>query len=356
MANIILQAGGGSGGTSPWKKVLKDSTFSLSQEELVGVTKIRPYAFNSSKIQSIDMPEGVTEIGEYAFEQCYQINSMSVPSSVQRVGTNAFGYDGDSIPGTYYNNTKFLGNNDNPYVVLLKVGNVSDTSLPYAIQDGTKIIYARAFSSFSNYSSTTQSISIPDSVSQIGNRAFYRWTGLSSLSLPFTSNLKYIDDEAFTNCGISGTIVFPGSLISIGTNAFGNCSSLQEISFFSRVELGNQAFSNCSSLTSVHGNVFLPAIPQGCFQFCTSLSTIDATLTSMAGTIGNYAFFNTAITAITLDASVSIGDYAFQNCSSLIDIYYGGTMSDWSNVNKGTGWDNGTGNYTVHCSDGDIPK
>lgn len=101
MGNIILQAGGGSGGVNPWKKVLGNSTFSLSQEELTGITSIRPYAFYSSQIQSIGIPQGVTEIGDYAFQNCYQITDIYYDGTMSDWSNVSKGTGWDSGTGNY---------------------------------------------------------------------------------------------------------------------------------------------------------------------------------------------------------------------------------------------------------------
>jgi hypothetical protein len=52
----------------------------------------------------------------------------------------------------------------------------------------------------------------------------------------------------------------------------------------------------------------------------------------------------------------SIGEQVFQDCDSLTDIIYQGTLEEWNKISKGMSWNSKTGNYTVHCTDGDITK
>ncbi len=72
--------------------------------------------------------------------------------------------------------------------------------------------------------------------------------------------------------------------------------------------------------------------------------------------IGSYAFEGcSSLESITIPDSVtSIYRYAFSGCSSLTDITYEGTKAQWNAIEKGSSWNSGTGNYTVHCTDGDI--
>ena len=74
--------------------------------------------------------------------------------------------------------------------------------------------------------------------------------------------------------------------------------------------------------------------------------------------IGEYAFsYCSGLTSVTIPDSVtSIGYEAFYGCSGLTAINFQGTMAQWQAIEKGSYWDNSTGVYTVHCTDGTISK
>ena len=74
--------------------------------------------------------------------------------------------------------------------------------------------------------------------------------------------------------------------------------------------------------------------------------------------IYKYAFEGCSnLTSVTIPDSVtSIGNYAFKDCSNLTEITFTGTKEQWKNIKKGSYWNSGTGNYTVHCSDGYLLK
>jgi len=74
--------------------------------------------------------------------------------------------------------------------------------------------------------------------------------------------------------------------------------------------------------------------------------------------IGEDAFYNcSGLTSITIPSSVtSIGDSAFRGCSGLTSINYQGKNKQWNAISKGYLWNDNTGTYTIHCTDGDIAK
>ena len=63
------------------------------------------------------------------------------------------------------------------------------------------------------------------------------------------------------------------------------------------------------------------------------------------------------LTSVTIPNSVtSIGKYAFLGCTGLTSITFEGTMAQWNEIQKADGWNNNTGSYIIHCTDGDIEK
>ena len=232
------------------------------------------------------------------------------------------------------------------------------------------------------------SIAIPDSVESIGDFAFFGCDGLTSVAIP--DSVESIGEAAFEVCYSLTSITIPNSVESIGDSAFFGCTGLTSLTIPKSVtSIGESAFGYCSGLTSIkvdsgnviyhsQGNCVIETANKVLLLGCkTSVIPDDGSATS----IGDYAFAGcTDLANITIPESVeSIGkeafsdcsnlesiiipdsvtrteQYTFNECQSLEKIIFQGKKAQWEAIEKGPAWDDGTGSYTVHCTDGDISK
>ena len=155
---------------------------------------------------------------------------------------------------------------------------------------------------------------------ELGSRAFYNCSGLTSLSLP--SGITSIGWEAFSGCSGLTSLSLPSGITSIGSKAFSGCSGLASLSLPSGLtSIGSEAFSGCSGLTSLSLPSGLTSIGSEAFSGCSGLTSLS--LPSGLTSIDFNAFSGcSGLTSLSLPSGLtSIGDGAFSGCSGLTSIY-----------------------------------
>ena len=286
----------------------------------LGITEIAPYLFaGCRRLTTVEFSDNITEVGDHAFDNCNKIGltkyegglyfgsesepykwlikvdkditkvvvnetcqiilgsafsasdkieSITIPNTITKLGSIFAG-----LNSLKYLEVPFLGDGENYQTLNYFFGSTSTTSnwapstlKTVKINGNITSIPAHAFNN-NNY---VTSITIPDTVTSIGNNAFSN-TGISSF------DLKNVE--------------------TVGASAFANCKNLNSIDFGKITSISNKMFENCTSLVNV---------------------SIPSTIT----TIGQYAFSNTGLTSIdlsTLSNDTVINDHAFNGCKELVE-------------------------------------
>ncbi|MBO5907407.1 MAG: leucine-rich repeat domain-containing protein [Clostridia bacterium] len=156
-----------------------------------------------ASLTRIDLPNGVVSIGDWAFYMCENLQHISIPNSIEYIGESVF-YGCYDLQYNKYSNANYLGNTNNPYLILMDCTIQTITSCN--INHQTKIIYRQAF----YMCAKLQSIVIPENVVFIGDYAFYDCTSLESAvfenpygwfntSKPFASSGDSISSDQLSN-------------------------------------------------------------------------------------------------------------------------------------------------------------
>ena len=243
------------------------------------VTEIGSHAFDDSSIISVSIPNTVEAIGTQAFVDCADLQSIIVPNSVKSIGNYAF-YGCTSLRSVTLSNQL--------------------TVLPnFLFKD------CRSLSS----------IIIPQSVVDIGKNAFSGCTSLTDIAI--SNTVTTIEDLAFEGCSKLQSITIPGSVKNIGSAIFFGCSSLISITVDNNPYIDSR--DNCNAIVNTSTNVLIT----GCRN-----STIPNSVTG----IGEKAFYGCEgfQSIIIPDNIISIGAYSFANCQ-LQDVTIGKSVRNIGN-------------------------
>ena len=188
-----------------------------------GVTVIQSNTFdNCNSLETVTLGDSVTTIDDRAFRSCDNLINVAIPESLINIGM--FAFNGcDKLECNIYNNAKYLGSTNNPYLAL--IGTVDDTYSSYQIHPQTKVISGSAFHSCKNLTSIT----IPNSVKTIGSTAFYNCENLTYVIIG--NSVTAIEDSAFNGCSNLTSVTIPSSVTTIGDWAFKGCTNLTTMTF-----------------------------------------------------------------------------------------------------------------------------
>ena len=331
------------------------------------VTSIGDYAFNGcSKLTSITIPDSITSVGEYAFNGCSNLTAITIPSSVTSIGHDVFfGCSGLASVTVAEDNSVYDSRNNCNAII-----RTADNELIAGCRQTT----------------------IPDSVTSIGGGAFYGCSGLKEIivgnGVTSLSGFDFLRLEGYSfrvqypaltrlvvGDGVQSLSVNPDIwgpqvywqgqyhsynlvTVSIGNGVteippatFSDCLQLESVTIGNAVtSIGAGAFSGCSKLTSITIPDSVTSIGGGAFSGCSELakpiynqSTNTIWRAAISGpfsipdcvtSIGSYAFSGcSGLTSIAIPDNVTdIGEHAFDSCSRLTSVSIGNGVTNIGNL------------------------
>ena len=330
-------------------------------------------------LAELSIPNSVTSVGSSAFQGCTSLTTLSIPCSVESIGYAAFhgctgltsvrlseglvslgaqafkdctGLTGVHIPSTL-KNVSASNHADGIFSGCTALTSVSFspelTAIPYSLLRGCPGI---------------TSLTIPDTIEKIGGYAFAGCTSLKTVRI--SSSVTAIPGSAFAGCTALSSVHIPDGVTSIGSSAFQGCTSLKTLSVPGSVTLiDGAAFAGCTALTTVTLSEGLRSMGTVVFKGCTALKSINipASLTFIGasnaedGSFRNCPALETltlspeatlipknllrgcqSVTYLHIPAAVTtIGNYAFNSCTGLTDIYYDADETSWAAITVKSG-------------------
>ena len=348
------------------------------------VTAIGAKAFKDcSSLESIIIPNNVISIGAMAFYDCSWLESVTIEGNAS-IYNDAFRGCTSFTSVTIGNSATSIGYYSFHFSTLLERINVDESNPNYKSIDG--VLYTKDGATLLLYppGKKNTSFTIPNSVTSIGEQAFYNCTSLASITIP--NSVTSIENHAFSDCTSLTSVTIPNSVTSVGSMSFYSCDKLIEVynlsplDFSSRFDsakiihtsldepsiletvdsyifmtwegkyylvnyIGDEteitlpesykgnnyqilnAFSNNKKINKVIIPNNVTSIGEYAFYYCTSLASI--TIPNSVTSIENHAFSDcTSLTSVTIPNSVtSIGGSAFYNCTSLTSITIGDSVT-----------------------------
>lgn len=181
----------------------------------------------------------------------------------------------------------------------------------------TKVEFSNGLRKIGTYSfqgcMNLKSLNIPRSVSEISKQAFSYNTSLTDVTLP--DGLQTLEEHTFQGCKSLRTIIIPKTVKKIGCGAFAECDSLSEIRLPDQlIRIGDLAFHGCSSLKSIHLPKNLQKIGRQSFHGCGHLKSVDIPPSVKHIEPGAFSDCNTLTQANFHEGLQSIEQFAFRGC------------------------------------------
>lgn len=263
-------------GTYPKNLVIRDGTKIVADLALWGCYEM----------QSVSIPNSMEYIGNAAFSGCKALTSLTIPNGVKSIGYEAF-------------------NN------LIKIKSVT-------IPDSVTTVGYAAFQSCA----ALETVKLSDSLTRIEERTFKDCSALKAIDIP--ASVTFIGKEAFRNCAGLKSLTIPDGIKTLSEGAFAGCSGLTSITVPCGLALG--AFNYSTSINTVHiteGTGVMPDYTERTYTdtpwYRTEAGSVTVILDEGIRKIGAYTFYNNSkIKSFTIPDSVTtLGEYAFSGCTKL---------------------------------------
>ena len=292
---------------------------------------------NGELVTELVIPDGVTEVRDYAFYGFSSLASVAIPNSVTSIGKSVFSGCSGLTDLTIGNGVANIGGYAFEGCSNLAEVHITDLAawcnIDYAGYYACPSYYADKL--YLNGELVTELV-IPDGVTEVRDYAFYGFSSLASVAIP--NSVTNIGERVFEDCSSLASVTIPNSVTNIGKSVFKGCSGLTNLTIGNGVaNIGDNAFYGCSNLAEVHitdlatwCNIDFESDYSNPILYSNSLYLNGELVTELVipngvTEIKDYAFTqNRALTSVVIPNSVvNIGDFAFDVCTALKELTIG---------------------------------
>ena len=341
--------------TYPWpssvaKLVVKD-----------GVTRLGSFAFyKCTSLVEVSLPESIGAFGSYCFAECSQLISLTIPSKVtvipQGFCSGCKKITAINIPSgvTRINKNAFLTTGITTLTIPTSVVYIGTEigNINHVTYEGSKTQWEKIeFGSYNNFEPTSRNTYAPAQAEGTFTNSQITWEVECDYCLRITGFGDIPDFNLGTapwydyNTQIK-EVVIERNITRIGNYAFYNLKNLKEFRSlgedmvthvaFSVKTIGESAFELCTALSTFPFSEMEQLESVGKYSFHSSGLSGDITFPDSLKCIEHGAFENTSINSVIIRKNVAtIGQFAFNNCSKLTDIFYRGTQAQWESLISG---------------------
>lgn len=341
----------------------------------IAVTELGNSAFyNAEKLRRVNLPSSIKKIDDYAFDNCYLLESPLLPAGIEFIGFNAFS-DCESIKSLILPNSlveiesnafercsaieriaiqpalRLVGRDAFGDCAKLSEVHIADLAawcgVSFATPESNPLYYAdKLFIAGEEISDI-----VIEGVETVTDYAFYKFEGITSLTIG--EGVKSIGTSAFSECSSLKSVVASDSLEKIGTSAFSFCNALEYITFGKGINyFGGLAFYECVSLVRVsivdlaawckihfytdNSGTSNPIHYAKEFEVSGEVIT-DLVIPDGVETISSLAFINfQGFRSVSVPSSLkAVSDNAFYMCASIGRVIYRGSKDAWRSVSIG---------------------
>lgn len=319
-------------------ELLDTVEFPAINETIKGFS-IGKYAFANTSLSSIELPENITELGEYAFQGCSILKNIILPESLKTISGFCFSGCESLTELKLGPNVTTVGRN-----MIEKCSKIKELTIPSSVtaiktnavgfgclcgSSVQKVIFDEGtrniVDNICHDSSELETIVLPESVENIGESSFRNCPRIKTISLP--ENVESIGNSCFSDCTALESFTFNKNVKNLGHDLFNGCKKLKELTIPASVENVDSYHNRygCLEGCGVETVIFEDGIKNIPHFICAGAAQLknviipEAPSKTLEGySIGSSAFKGTAIESIELPASLTyIGLSAFEGCSLL---------------------------------------